>query len=571
MLPLATPLSLWCSTERVLLSCLSFAVGTRGSSIAEQLSIIDQPYVRGFFLGLFALTALYFIVAWWGQRDIRQLSLGLLSTAVSLQIIDAPQSTATTCILNGFLTFSLLAHFPQLFYVGPFARGFLRSKGNESPTLGPIPMWLRHINTLLIAANLVLSLFLPFLATNGGLSLLKLEVSSFAFLLPLLLLPAILMLLTLALQARRILLLCLIVLLTLAFELDMFGRVVGWYDVPAGYPLAFVFVPVFIVQVVFSMRECFAELEDGRRSMRHLTEQVEQRKDELKELMVKAQAASIAKTQFVSAVSHELRTPLTAIKGYTEILRDELGDVLQPVHDEFFDTIEISCDRLMSLVNDQLDMATVESGRIELTLTNVPLRPLIDEVVAQVFPIAQAKGLLLLRPRLDDEDARVHAESLRLRQVLINLLSNAIKFTERGCVGIRVYPCTVEGYAQTSYSERAYAIEVFDTGIGIAPDFIDKVFEPFAQEQRAYNNTQRGTGLGLSITRELIERMGGDISVESELGQGSKFTVRVVRADETKRLSPKGHRSEAPALPSARVAGSPSGSTAHPTRNRVPS
>lgn len=564
MFPLAIPVSLWRCTEPVFLSGLSFAAGAGDAGIA---AVLDHRYVGGFLLGLFALATLYFFVVWWEQREIRHLSLGLLSATMSLQTIDASQHTVTLCILNVVLTLSLLVHFPDLFHIGPFARGFLRSGGNESSWPGPIPSWLRRVNTALMAAALALSLFPPFLALSGPLSLPKLEVASFAFLL--LLLPAIVTLLILALRSRRRLLFGVVMLLSLAFALDLWGRVEGWSAVPPGYPLAFVFVPVFVAQVIFSMRGYFAALDEGRRSMRQLTEQVEHHTDELKDLMVKAQAASVAKTQFVSAVSHELRTPLTAIKGYAEILRDEMGEELQPVHAEFFETIEISCDRLISLVNDLLDMAKVESGRIDLNLTNVPLRPLIDEVVAQVFPIAQAKGLMLLRPKLDDEDAAAHADSLRLRQVLINLLSNAIKFTQRGCVGIRVYACTVEAYAQTSYAEPAYTLEVFDTGVGIAPDFIDKVFEPFTQEQRAYNDTQRGTGLGLSITRELVQRMGGDISVESHLGQGSKFSVRVVRADETRELSLKDHRSEAPALPSARMAASPSGSTARPTTNRA--
>ncbi len=119
----------------------------------------------------------------------------------------------------------------------------------------------------------------------------------------------------------------------------------------------------------------------------------------------------------------------------------------------------------------------------------------------------------------------VHADPLRLRQVLINLLSNAVKFTERGCIGINVYPTAMNAYARTPYNEGGYAIQVFDTGVGISSEFLEKVFEPFTQEERSYCNTQRGTGLGLSITRELVQRMGGTISVESQLDQGSIFTV----------------------------------------------
>ena len=131
-------------------------------------------------------------------------------------------------------------------------------------------------------------------------------------------------------------------------------------------------------------------------------------------------------------------------------------------------------------------MAKVESGRIDVKLTEVDLRQQINEIITQLFPLADTKGLILLRPKFDVEDLTVHADELRLRQVLINLLSNAIKFTEKGCVGVRVYSAVLNNY-ETLYAEPALAIEVFDTGVGISPDFLGKVFEPFLQEERVYS------------------------------------------------------------------------------------
>jgi signal transduction histidine kinase len=229
-----------------------------------------------------------------------------------------------------------------------------------------------------------------------------------------------------------------------------------------------------------------------------------------------AEAASQSKSTFLSTVGHELRTPLTSILGFTRVLQDELKTG-RPEHREFLHHIRNSGEHLLELINNLLDSARIEAGQLELHPEQVELRPFIDEVVALVQPQLNQKGLTL---SLDCAGAtsHLHADPVRLRQVLLNLLSNAIKFTEYGTITLRGHPTTLHG-------KPACALEVRDTGTGMAPAFLAELFVPFSQEGRTHEKGGLGTGLGLSITRHLVERMNGTIRVESKLNAGSTFTV----------------------------------------------
>ena len=234
-----------------------------------------------------------------------------------------------------------------------------------------------------------------------------------------------------------------------------------------------------------------------------------------------AHAATLAKDQFLTAVSHEIRTPLTAISGYAQILQEELTPHSESHQHNFLQTIRDSSDRVLGLVNDLLDLAKVESGKLDLNLTAVSVNTVVADVVRQLFPLADNKGLVLTASH-QDSALWVRADVLRLHQVLINLVSNAIKFTEAGGV-------TIHSAATSVNEQPACAIVIEDTGAGISPDFLPRLFDRFTQEARVYTDTQRGTGLGLALSSELVSGMGGDITVASEVGVGSRFTITLLR------------------------------------------
>jgi two-component system, chemotaxis family, CheB/CheR fusion protein len=231
-----------------------------------------------------------------------------------------------------------------------------------------------------------------------------------------------------------------------------------------------------------------------------------------------AEAANVAKSGFLANMSHDLRTPLNAIAGYTQLL--ELG-IHGPVTDAQrtdFGRIEQNARHLLSLINDILNFAKLESGRLEFRIADVPVADLIVELEEMIAPHV---GTKLIRFQRAECTACVRADPERLRQILLNLLSNAAKFTpQAGRIGIR---CTVLG--------DVVQIAVWDTGIGIAPDQLTHVFEPFVQVGRGLTSpSPDGVGLGLTISRDLARAMGGELTVVSAAGEGSTFTLTLPRA-----------------------------------------
>lgn len=256
-----------------------------------------------------------------------------------------------------------------------------------------------------------------------------------------------------------------------------------------------------------------------RRRVRQQTHIIAQKLEIEEKLKEQAQMASEAKSRFLSAVSHELRTPLTSILGYTDILEDEAKERLRPDEHEYLRTVRESGERLLSLVNDLLDVRAAESGHLQVETASFAAMDVVHEVVRQLYPLAEAKGIHLSAH--GKAGLWVRADEARLRQVLLNLTSNAIKFTEEGAVTIEVTEGMLPGSGDTSSSGIAFRVR--DTGIGIAPEFMPSLFESFTQEKSTRRSAQMGTGLGLAISRELVQRMGGVISVESEPGLGSVF------------------------------------------------
>lgn len=257
-----------------------------------------------------------------------------------------------------------------------------------------------------------------------------------------------------------------------------------------------------------------------RRRVRQQTRIIAHKLKEEERLKVAAELASEAKSRFLSAVSHELRTPLTSILGYTDILEEEAGIRLQRDELEYLRTVRDSGERLLSLVNDLLDVSAAEAGHLQVEVGSINAMAAVQEVVRQLYPLAEAKGLHITSS--GSADLWVRADEARLRQVLINLTSNAIKFTDEGAVFIEV---TGGGIPTGSGPVgRGVQFAVRDTGIGITPDFMPSLFDYFSQEKTNRRNDQSGTGLGLAISRELVQRMGGFIIAESEPGVGSVLT-----------------------------------------------
>jgi signal transduction histidine kinase len=232
-----------------------------------------------------------------------------------------------------------------------------------------------------------------------------------------------------------------------------------------------------------------------------------------------AEAASAAKTQFLAVMSHELRTPLNAIAGYAELMRMGIRGPITPEQQSDLDRIKRSQRTLLSLINDVLNYAKLEAGYIEFDMQDVSLQPFLADIETLVTPQLQTKGLGF-DYELCDKDLVVRADIEKLRQVVLNLLSNAIKFTESG--GKVYVDCTCD--------ETHARIRVRDTGVGIPDDKLGAIFDPFVQLDRKLTSTTEGTGLGLAISRDLARGMGGDLSVESVVGEGSTFTLSVLRA-----------------------------------------
>lgn len=239
--------------------------------------------------------------------------------------------------------------------------------------------------------------------------------------------------------------------------------------------------------------------------------------EKLRQALEAAQAADRIKSAFLATMSHELRTPLNSIIGFTGILLQGLAGPLNPEQHKQMSMVQKSSRHLLALINDVLDISKIEAGQLDLVNTSFPLTPSIEKIVKLIVPLAEQKGITL-EMDIAPEVATIVADQRRLEQVILNLLGNAVKFTEKGGVHVA---CRVEN--------DQYLLSFADTGIGIRPEELPNLFQPFHQVDSGLARKHEGTGLGLSICKKLIDLMGGSIDVASQWGQGSTFFVRLPR------------------------------------------
>jgi PAS domain S-box-containing protein len=240
---------------------------------------------------------------------------------------------------------------------------------------------------------------------------------------------------------------------------------------------------------------------------------------ELKIAQERAEAASIAKSQFLASMSHEIRTPMNGVMGMAAVLA---GTKLDDRQRQMVEVINQSGAQLVAIINDILDLSKIEAGKVELERTEFELEELMRSVAALHEMKAQDKGLGFTVSVAEDARREYVGDPMRIRQILNNLISNALKFTDSGRVSVAVERVELPGDSRV---ELHFA--VVDTGVGIDPEACERLFTPFTQADASITRTHGGTGLGLAISRQLCELMGGGIEVQSEPGQGSTFRFRI--------------------------------------------
>jgi len=278
-----------------------------------------------------------------------------------------------------------------------------------------------------------------------------------------------------------------------------------------------------IEQVLGKERVILLAIEDIT-ERREIEKGLEKTHEELEKLAVELKRTTRAKSEFLANMSHELRTPLNSINGFSEILSDETFGPLNEKQKKYVNNILTSGKHLLLLINQILDMAKVESGKMKLALSSLPMKSLLNEISLLVEDMVSKKKIEMLLEIAEDLPD-IEGDELKVKEIIYNLLSNAVKFTpEGGKIGMRAKKV-----------DSKIEIEVWDTGVGIAPENINKIFEGFFRVDTPYSRLTEGTGLGLPLSKKLVEFHGGDFSVESgglNKGTGVKFTLPIVSKKE---------------------------------------
>ena len=237
-----------------------------------------------------------------------------------------------------------------------------------------------------------------------------------------------------------------------------------------------------------------------------------------------ADLANQAKSTFLANMSHELRTPLNAIIGYSELLKDEAEDAGYKQASKDLSKITNAGNHLLSLINSILDLTKIEAGKTELEYQSINIRPLIEDVVSTIIPLVE-QGKNTLTINCNDDIGYACTDQTRMKQILFNLLSNACKFTENGTI-------EVKAYKENKKTQEWLCISVIDSGIGIPSHKIEMLFQPFMQADISTTRLYGGTGLGLTIIKSFIMLMDGVINVDSTVGKGTTFTIKLPLNDE---------------------------------------
>ena len=244
---------------------------------------------------------------------------------------------------------------------------------------------------------------------------------------------------------------------------------------------------------------------------RDFTETNEQQKQYQEQLLKSSQF----KSEFMASMSHELRTPLNSIIGFTDVILERISGEINEEQDKYLTNVKTSALHLLDLINEVLDIAKIEAGKVELNIEDVNLSTIINQIKTMIKPIYEKKNLKFEIPKFDKEKV-IKVDRIRFKEILFNLLSNGVKYTKKGLVRL-----------EFSEDEKYWKFDVIDTGIGIKEEDFDLIFQDFKRVRSSYVASIEGTGLGLSLTKRLIEFHGGNISFTSTFGKGSTFTFTI--------------------------------------------
>jgi len=271
------------------------------------------------------------------------------------------------------------------------------------------------------------------------------------------------------------------------------------------------------------LRDQAAELEAQAEELEAQSEELRLTNSELEAARLAADQANAAKSEFLAQMSHELRTPLNAISGHAQLIELGIYGPVTPEQLAALERISRSQRHLLGLINDVLNFARIEAGKVEYTMTDVALDVVLADIGAMIEPQMQAKHLRY-EVRSSAERVVVRADKEKLEQILLNLLANAVKFTDAsGCITVDCWRGEERGWS---------FVRVEDTGLGIPEEKLTAIFEPFVQVKGERSSPSQGTGLGLAISRDLARGMGGDLHVRSRLGEGSAFTLKLADASD---------------------------------------